>query len=104
MRSHRPRGPDVLIFEIPSIDNLSDKQLEKIRKRLHIFSFLGIVILSDRVIFTLPGVSHEHPIKNLIEEILIDEKVEPLFYTIKLSKSKFVPLHELYDFETQKWK
>ncbi len=104
MRSHRPLGTDVLIFEIPSIDNLSDKQLEKIRKRLHIFSFLGIVILSDRIIFTLPGVSHEHPIKNLIEEILIEEKVEPLFYTIKLSKSKFVPLHELYDFETQKWK
>ena len=47
-----------------------------------VFSFLGIVILSDRVIFTLPGVSHEHPIKTLIREILVKERrIIYAFYT-----------------------
>ena len=104
MRSHRPRGSNVLICEIPNTDNFTDKKLEQLRKRLHVFAFLGMVILSDRAIFTIPGISHEHPIKKVIEEILVKEKIEFLFYTIRLSQAKFVPLHELYDFDAQKWK
>jgi len=104
MRSHRPQVSNVLIFEISTINNITDEKLEQLRNRLHVFSFLGVVVLSDRAIFTLPGVSHEHPIKELIEEVLAEEKIESVFYTIKLSKNRFVPLHELYDFDTQKWK
>ncbi|MHA1187647.1 MAG: hypothetical protein ACTSSK_12390 [Candidatus Heimdallarchaeota archaeon] len=104
MRSHRPRGSDVLIFEILNIENYTDKKFEQLREQLNVFSFLGVVYLSDRILFTLPGVSYEHPIKEVIEEILAEEKMESLFYTINLSKAKFVPLHELYDFDTQKWK
>lgn len=104
MRSHRPRGSNVLICEIPNIDTFSDEKLAQLRNRLHIFAFLGVVNLSDRAIFTIPGVSHEHPIKEAIEEIIAEEKIESLFYTIKLSQAKFVPLHDLYDFDAQKWK
>ncbi|MHA1442616.1 MAG: hypothetical protein ACTSPK_12265, partial [Candidatus Heimdallarchaeota archaeon] len=104
MRSHRPRVSNMLIFEISTINNITDEKLEQLRNRLHVFSFLGVVVLSDRAIFTLPGVSHEHPIKELIEEVLAEEKIESVFYTIKLSKNRFVPLPELYDFDTQKWK
>jgi len=104
MRSHRPRGSNVLICEIPNIDNFSDEKLKLLRKRLHVFAFLGLVILSDRAIFTIPGVSHEHPIKEVIEEIITEEKIESLFYTINLNQAKFVPLHDLYDFDKQRWK
>jgi len=103
MRSYSPRGSNVLIFEILS-DNLSEEKLVQLTEKLRIFSFFGLFKLSDRAIFTIPGVSHEHPIKEIIEEIITKEKAESHFYTISLSKARFVKLHELYDFDTQKWK
>ncbi|MHA1187604.1 MAG: hypothetical protein ACTSSK_12175 [Candidatus Heimdallarchaeota archaeon] len=104
MRSHRPLVSNVLIFEISTLDNFTDEQYEQIRKRLHTFAFLGTFALSDRIIFTIPGISHEHPIKDAIEEIITNEKLKSTFYTVKFSKARFVPLHDLYDFDTQKWK
>jgi hypothetical protein len=52
----------------------------------------------------LPGISHEHPVKNMIYETLKKEGIEPIFYTINLAKSRFVPLHDLFNYDEQKWK
>ena len=98
------RSTDVLIFEIPTSNGISDKEFSKIIKKLQVFSLLGQNSLYDRHIFNLPGVAHTHPIKKVIQDFFEKEGLIPTFYTIKLYKTNFVPLYDLYDFENQKWK
>ncbi|MHA1462607.1 MAG: hypothetical protein ACTSQ0_06025, partial [Candidatus Heimdallarchaeota archaeon] len=69
-----------------------------------VFSFMGQINLYDRYVFQIPGISHTHPIREIIEEELNKFGLAPNFYTIRLQKSRFVPLQELYDYEDQKWK
>ena len=104
MRNLMKRSTDVLIFEIPTTNGISDKEFSAIIKKLQVFSLLGQNTLYDRHIFNLPGVAHTHPIKKVIQNFLENEGLTPTFYTIKFHKSNFVPLHDLYDFEDQKWK
>jgi len=104
MRNLMKRSTDVLIFEIPISNGISDKELSTIIKKLQVFSLMGQNTLYDRHIFNLPGVAHTHPIKKVIQDFLEKEGLMPTFYTIKFYKTNFVPLHDLYDFEDQKWK
>ncbi|NHJ49388.1 MAG: hypothetical protein FK733_16480 [Asgard group archaeon] len=71
--------------------------------RLRVFGFLGQFQLHDRTIINLPGISHNHPVKDIIKDVLEEEGIEANFYTINLLKSQFVPLHDLFDFDEQKW-
>lgn len=103
MRNLLKRSTDVLIFEIPISNGITDKEFSAIIEKLQVFSLLGQNTLYDRHIFNLPGVAHTHPIKNVIQDFLEKEGLSPTFYTIKFYKSNFVPLHDLYDFEEQKW-
>jgi hypothetical protein len=93
-----------MIFEIPTSTEISDKEFSKIIEKLQVFSLLGQNTLYDRHIFNLPGVAHTHPIKKVIQDFFEKEGLIPSFYTIKFYKSNFVPLHDLYDYEDQKWK
>jgi len=104
MRNLMKRITDVLIFEIPTSNGISDKEFSTIIKKLQVFSLLGQNTLYDRHIFNLPGVAHTHPIKKVIQDFFEKEGLMPTFYTIKFYKTNFVPLHNLYDFEDQKWK
>ncbi len=103
LRNLMKRSPNVLIFEIPATNGVSDKEFKAIIKNLQVFSLLGQNTLYDRHLFNLPGVAHTHPIKDVIQEYLEKEGLTPIFYTIKFHKSNFVPLQDLYDYENQKW-
>ena len=103
MRSYTPRAKDILIFEIPKSNKTSDEIFNKVIKQLQVFSFLGQMDIPDRKIFQIPGISHTHPISKLIQEVLIQNNLETIFYTINLNEIKFVPLHDLYSFDDQKW-
>jgi len=104
MRNLVKRGNDVLIFEIPTSDNFSSEKLKKVIDKLRVFSFTGQITLYDRNVFQIPGVTHNHPIREIIQEFLESEGFVTTFYTIKLYQSKYVPLQELYDYEEKKWK
>ncbi|MHA1211244.1 MAG: hypothetical protein ACTSSH_02170 [Candidatus Heimdallarchaeota archaeon] len=77
--------------------------IEETVEKLRVFSFLGQITLHDRIVFTIPGVSHQHFIKNIIENELRKSEIKSSFYTLGLAKSKFIPFHDLYDYDEQKW-
>jgi hypothetical protein len=52
----------------------------------------------------MPGVSHQHYIKEIIQNELNKTEMEAIFYTIGIANSKILSLHDLYDFDNQKWK
>ncbi|MHA1531753.1 MAG: hypothetical protein ACTSR6_07120, partial [Candidatus Heimdallarchaeota archaeon] len=85
-------------------DEYPKKLLEEVIEKLRVFSFLGQITLHDRIVFTIPGVSHQHYIKEIIENELNKANMKAIFYTIGIANSKVLEMHELYDFEEQKWK
>ena len=104
IRSLTRRGSDILVTELQNIDEYPKKLLEEVIEKLRVFSFLGQITLHDRIIFTMPGVSHQHYIKEIIENELSKANMKAIFYTIGVANSKVIDMHELYDFEEEKWK
>ncbi|HUT81743.1 MAG TPA: hypothetical protein VMZ29_11125 [Candidatus Bathyarchaeia archaeon] len=104
IRSFAPRAPDVLIFEIPTLNKDYRKTLTETIQQLQKFSFLAQIKIADREIYIIPGLNHTHPISNLIKQVLDKNGLESLFYTIRLQESRFIPFHELYNYDNQKWK
>jgi hypothetical protein len=104
IRSLTRRGSDILVTEIKNIDDYPKKLLNEVIEKLRVFSFLGQITLHDRIIFTMPGVSHQHYIKEIIQNELNKTEMEAIFYTIGIANSKILSLHDLYDFDNQKWK
>ncbi|MBN1330765.1 MAG: hypothetical protein JXA54_14935 [Candidatus Heimdallarchaeota archaeon] len=103
IRSFAPRAPNVLIFEIPTLNKNYGKTLKDTIYQLQKFSFLAQITIADREIYIIPGLNHTHPISNLIKQVLDKNGLESLFYTIRLNESRFIPLHDLYDYNNQKW-
>ena len=104
MKNNTIRAPNVLILEIPKNEQNSNDNYTMIINKLHIFSLMGQNTLYDRFIFNIPGVSSDHKIRKLIQDVLDKEGISSKFFTIKLHTSKFVPLQDLYDYDEQKWK
>jgi len=104
IRSLSRRGSEVLVTEIMNIDDYPQELYEKIIEKLQVFSFLGQIKLYDRIILLMPGVSHQHYIKEIIQNEMKKAEINAMYYTIKLANSKLIPLHELFDFDEQKWK
>jgi hypothetical protein len=102
MRPPSRFSPDVLVFETPLIE--SKKELNDITNKLQIFSRLAQLTLHNRLVFVLPGISHEHPVKDIIDKVLSKDGIDSTFYTINLAKNRFVPLHNLFNYDEQKWK
>jgi hypothetical protein len=96
------KNRDVLIFETPLLG--SEKNTREIIDKIRVFAFLVKFTLHNRLVFVLPGISHEHQVKSYIKNTLEKEGIKPIFSTVNLIKSKFVPLHDLYDYDNQKWK
>jgi len=104
IRSLTRKGSDILVTELQNIDDYPKKLLDEVIEKLRVFSFLGQITLHDRIIFTMPGVSHQHYIKEIIQNKLKKAEMEAIFYTIGIANYKMIPMHELYDFDDQKWK
>jgi len=104
IRSFAPLAPDVLIFEIPTLNKRYGKTLPETIHHLQKFSFLAQISIADREIYIIPGLNHNHPIANLIQQVLDKNGLESTFYTIRMKESRFIPLHDLYDYDKQKWK
>lgn len=103
MRSLSRQGRDILIIEIPNIDQYPEQLINDTIDKIRVFSFLGQMNLYDRIVLTIPGVSHLHYIKDLLNRTFIDAKIQALFYTVAVVKAQLVPLYDLYDFEENKW-
>ncbi len=104
IRSLTRRGSDILVTEIQDIDDYPEKFIKETIEKLRIFSFLGQITLYDRIILTMPGVSYHHYIKDIMATTLDQVGIKSTFYTIGLQQSKFIPFHDLFDFDEQKWK
>lgn len=104
MRNLMKRKPEVLIFEIPTTNELTRDKFDEVIKKLSVFSLLGQNTIYDRHIFNLPGVAHTHPFCKIIQDFLEEEGLTSSFFTIKFYKSNFVPLQNLFDYENRKWK
>jgi len=104
MRNFTPTGTNIMVFELLSDTIAKEKELTELLDKLRVFSFMGQMTLYDRIVLTLPGTSHDHPIKNVIKQVIDSSNIDSNFYTIKIYKSIFNPLHELFDFEDRKWK
>ncbi len=101
IKSPTNRGPNVLIFEMPLLKSIKDTA--DVVNKIRVFAFLAQFTLHDRLVFVLPGISHEHQVRDLISKKLEREGIDPSFYTINISKSRFVPLHDLYNYDDRKW-
>ncbi len=97
-------GSDILIIDIPMPEYSQEKKLAEVIEKLRVFSFLGQMNVYTSIVLTIPGANHQHPIRNVIEKVFNDSNIFPSFYTIKIIKSKFIPYHELYDYDTDSWK
>jgi len=104
MKRFIPNRADIFIFEIKAPDEQEERKIKRLVKELQVFSFLGEMVLADKHVFPLPGISSNHPIKDLIQKKIEKTGLESTYYTIRQSNKKLVPLHELYDYESQKWK
>ncbi|MHA1212449.1 MAG: hypothetical protein ACTSSH_08315, partial [Candidatus Heimdallarchaeota archaeon] len=93
---------DVSGIEIPT-DEISDKDFDEIIERVRIFSSLGEFKLYDKTILIIPGITYNHPIADVLMELLEKEGLKPSLFSVRIHKGKFVPFHELFNFETQKW-
>jgi hypothetical protein len=100
---YRPSSGEILIIELPIESNYKD-ELSEITKSLQVFSQLGQVKTANRMLYTMPGMNHEHPVCKLIKNVISEKELEADYYTIKSGGSQFIPFHELYDFEEKKWK
>ena len=78
--------------------------INDIIEQLRVFSFFGQMNVYDSIILTIPGANAQHPIRNTIETLFNKSGIFPTFYTIKIMKSKFIPYHELYDYDKESWK
>jgi len=104
MKRFQPNLSDIFVFEIETTDEQEERKTRKLVKDLQVFSFLGEMVLADKHIFPLPGISDKHPIRELIQRKIEGAGLKASFYTIREANRRFVPLHELYDYEKQKWK
>jgi hypothetical protein len=98
LRNTTNKNPDVLLFDTPLLDNQ-----DSIIKDLCVFGLLYQFQLYDRTLFVLPGISHQHPVKELIKGKLSEANINANFYTANASTTRFVPWHNLFDFNEQKW-
>ncbi|MBN1331187.1 MAG: hypothetical protein JXA54_17075 [Candidatus Heimdallarchaeota archaeon] len=103
MRSLSRQGRDISIIEIPNFDQYPEQLITETIDKIRIFSFLGQMNLYDRIILTIPGVSHLHYIMELLDKTFLTANIRALFYTVANVKSQFVPLHDLYDFDGNRW-
>jgi len=94
----------ILNVDIPLLDYSKEKEIDNIIEKLRVFSFLGQMNIYDSIILTIPGANAQHPIRNTIETLFNKSDIFPTFYTIKMMKSRFIPYHELYDFDKEFWK
>jgi hypothetical protein len=78
--------------------------LDEVIEKLRVFSFLGQITLHDRIVHTMPGVSHQHYIKEIIQNELNKANIKAEYYTIGIAQSRLISMHNLYDFDEQKWK
>ena len=69
------RGSDILIAEIDNIDNYSPELLNKILTQIRIFSLVGQITLNDRYILTFPGITPNHFLKELIQQVFDDNEI-----------------------------
>lgn len=100
IRNIIPRGFDILIMELEN----NNSNLEDLIERFRIFSFLGRIDLSNHIILTLPGISHTHPVSNLLQKVVNQHNITSQFYSINLVTSRHIPLYDLFDFKEKKWK
>ena len=91
------------IFEIPTISKQDEEKVGAIMNQLQTFAILGNIVLSDRVIGLITGISHDHPISKIIKDVIEKNELESIIYSIRLNKSRTFQFHELYDFEENKW-
>ena len=98
-----PRRSDSTIFEIPTVNKQSEERLLILINQFIKFSIFGVIILSDRVIGLMTGITHTHPVCKLIKDILEKNNFEPITYTIRLYKVKSYQFHDLYDFSENRW-
>ncbi|MBK5114885.1 MAG: hypothetical protein JJE41_14770 [Candidatus Heimdallarchaeota archaeon] len=104
IRTLTRRGSEVFVMEIIDIDDYTPKIVDKIIDKLCVFSLIGQITLNDRIILVLPGVTHRHYISEIIQNEFNEAKIKTIFYTIRLANNKLIRMHELYDFDEQKWK
>jgi len=104
IRSLTRKGSDILVTEIKDIDDYPKKLLDEVIEKLRVFSFLGQITLHDRIVHTMPGVSHQHYIKEIIQNELNKVNIKAEYYTIGIAQSRLISMHDLYDFDEQKWK
>ena len=94
---------DLLILEILTLDQQAEKRLELLVDRFSVFSRQGVLKLGDRWFFILGGVAHTHPVANFLQQEIEKEGFLVNVFSVKCFQYRFVPLHQLFDFEERKW-
>lgn len=97
------RSSGSIIFEIQTVDKREEERLAIFMKKLQKFSSLGNIVLSDRVIGLVTGISHKHEIGKLINEILEKNDFNSTIYSVRLTKSRSCNFHELYNYKEENW-
>lgn len=94
---------DVLGIEIPT-KSVSEEALQELIDKIRVFSSSALLKLYDRWFYIFQGINHNHPVAKLLQSIFRQKGVPVNIFTICSKHFRFVPFHELFDFETDKWK
>ncbi|MBD3189937.1 MAG: hypothetical protein GF308_04810 [Candidatus Heimdallarchaeota archaeon] len=94
---------DVLVIEIPLDPHYNKEKLLALIDRLRVFSWLAVLQLYDRWLISLPGISCQHPIAQLLKKIIQNKGFLPKLFTINSISYRPIPYHKLYNFDSNKW-
>ncbi|MBD3190745.1 MAG: hypothetical protein GF308_08875 [Candidatus Heimdallarchaeota archaeon] len=94
---------DILGIEIP-LAAISEKSLQEVIDKVRVFSSSALLKLYDRWFYIFQGINHKHPVAQLLQAIFNQEGLPINMFTIRSKNFRFVPLHELFDFDSNRWK
>jgi hypothetical protein len=72
-------------------------------ERLHVFGWQGYNHYLESSLMRIFGPRYNHPIVQTIQEIIEEYGFTCEIFSAKLKLWRYVPLEELYDFDSKKW-
>jgi len=91
-------------LHIQVTNSLDEETFKELTECLTIFAATSIYSSNSETVFVISGPSLDSPLTGLILDKLAEFTVEYDYCIMTCRTWKYVPLHDLYDFQSKKWK
>lgn len=94
-------GNDILIVKIecdPTNENISD-----LVEKISCFGWVGLLLSYNELFLVVLGPKYNHPLADLIHEVIIDSNLKSEIFSIKSKEFRNVSYDKLFDYTSGKW-